>query len=61
MLLSALALVPSPLVAQDTREAMLEQQRAEKAKSLEPYKPGKLEKWMLWFEDADPLDEDRAA
>ena len=55
MLLSALALLPSPLVAQDTREAMLEQQRAEKAKSLEPYKPGKLEKWMLWFEDAHPL------
>ncbi len=44
-----------PLHAQETREALLEQQRAERAKALEPYKPGKLEKWLLWFEDADPL------
>jgi hypothetical protein len=46
---------PAPLHAQDTREALLEQQRAERAKTLEPYKPGKLEKWLLWFEDVDPL------
>jgi hypothetical protein len=44
-----------PAAAQDTREAALEQQRAERARALEPYKPGKLEKWMLWFEDVDPL------
>jgi surface antigen Omp85-like protein len=45
----------APLHAQETREALLEQQRAERAKTLAPYKPGKLENWMLWFEDADPL------
>jgi Omp85 superfamily domain len=44
-----------PARAQETREAVLEQQRAEKAKSLEPYKRGKLEKWMLWFEEVDPI------
>jgi hypothetical protein len=53
----ALTLVLSPrtLLAQDTREAALAQQRAEKAKSLAPYKGGKLERTMLWIEDVDPL------
>jgi outer membrane protein assembly factor BamA len=45
-----------PSAAQDTREAVLEQQRAARAQSLETYKPGKLEKWMLWFEDVDPIN-----
>jgi Omp85 superfamily domain len=49
------SLVSSPAVAQETREATLEQQRAEKAQTLHPYRPGKLEKWMLWFEDVDPI------
>jgi hypothetical protein len=51
----ACLVAPVSLHAQDTREALLVQQRAERAKALEPYKPGKLEKWMLWFEDADPM------
>jgi hypothetical protein len=50
-----LSLLSSPAVAQETREATLEQQRAEKAQTLHPYRPGKLEKWMLWFEDVDPI------
>ena len=51
----ALALRAGALLAQDTREATLAQQRAEKAKSLEPYKGGKLERAMIWFEAADPM------
>lgn len=42
-------------LAQETREEMLERTRQEKAQALRPYEPGKLEKWMLWFEDTDPL------
>jgi Omp85 superfamily domain len=53
--LIVLSLVSSPAVAQETREATLEQQRAEKAQTLHPYRPGKLEKGMLWFEDVDPI------
>jgi outer membrane protein assembly factor BamA len=54
-LVLTLSLYPTVLLAQDTRAGSLEEQRAEKAKSLTPYKPGKLEKWMLWYEDIDPL------
>src|SRR5215211_418463 len=43
----ALGLVPSSLHAQDTRAATLEKQRAEKATNLAPYKPGKIEKFIL--------------
>jgi hypothetical protein len=51
------ALRPAIAIAQeaDTREAQLAQQRAEKAKTLKPYEGGKLERAMLWFEDADPI------
>ncbi|HET9013793.1 MAG TPA: hypothetical protein VFN38_18340, partial [Gemmatimonadaceae bacterium] len=42
-------------LAQETREEALERTRREKAQALRPYEAGKLEKWMLWFEDADPL------
>jgi outer membrane protein assembly factor BamA len=55
LLFGAIALAPAALHAQDTREAELERQRAEKAGALQTYKPGKLEKWMLWFEDVDPI------
>jgi hypothetical protein len=51
----ACLIAPASLRAQDTREGLLIQQRAERAKALEPYKPGKLEKWMLWFEDVNPM------
>jgi hypothetical protein len=39
----------------DSRTAALEAERAERAQSLRAYEPGKLEKWMLWFENADPI------
>jgi Omp85 superfamily domain len=58
MLSSVIASVlPAAAQAQenDTRVAALEQRRAEKAGALAEYKPGKLEKWMLWFEESDPL------
>jgi len=51
----ALALSPGAVLAQDTREAVLAQQRAEKAKALKPYEGGKLERAMLWFEAVDPI------
>ena len=41
--------------AQDTRTAALEQQRAEKAKQLQPYQPGRIEKLLLYIERVDPL------
>ena len=43
---------PSPAVqAQTTRAEVIEQQRAEKAKTLEPYKPGRIEKFILKAEE----------
>ena len=61
--LAAAVLVLSSLVVHveaaqqppDSRTAALEAERAERAKSLRAYEPGKLEKWMLWFENADPI------
>ena len=57
-LLFAAALLGAPLTAgaQDTREAALEQIRSEKAAALSRYTPKKLEKWMLWVEDAKPFE-----
>ncbi len=57
-LLFAAALLGAPLTAgaQDTREAALEQIRSEKAAALSEYTPKKLEKWMLWVEDAKPFE-----
>jgi hypothetical protein len=49
-------LLPTLSSAQESREAVLEQQRAEKAKTLKPYEPGKLEKWMLWYEEKNLLE-----
>jgi outer membrane protein assembly factor BamA len=54
-LVLALAVCPRMAVAQETRAEVLEKQRAEKASSLRPYRPGKLEKWMLWYEENDVL------
>ena len=50
-----LAVCPAAARAQTTRADVLEQQRAEKASALRPYEPGKLEKWMLWYERTDLL------
>ena len=52
----ALALAPRMGLAQDTREAALEQQRAEKAKQVEPYNPGKLERALLWYKEVNPVE-----
>jgi outer membrane protein assembly factor BamA len=46
-----LLLLPALSSAQDSREAALEKQRADKATALKPYEPGKLEKGMLWYEE----------
>lgn len=46
---------PGLASAQATRAEQLAGQRAEKAQSLTPYEPPRLERWMLWFEDVDPL------
>ena len=44
-------LLPLSAAAQDTRAAQLERERAEKAKQLKPYEPGKLEKWVIRAEE----------
>jgi hypothetical protein len=41
--------------AQETRAAELERMRAQKAAELEPYRPTKIEKALLWVERVDPL------
>lgn len=41
--------------AQDTRAATLEHQREEKARQLQPYKPGRLEKALLTIDAENPL------
>jgi hypothetical protein len=46
------ALAVTPAAAQVSRREALEAQRAEKAKALTPYQPGKLESGMLWMEDS---------
>ncbi|HVL67939.1 MAG TPA: BamA/TamA family outer membrane protein [Vicinamibacterales bacterium] len=51
----AAALMGAPAAAQDTRAALLERQRAEKAERLEPYTPQRLEKTLLYIERTDPL------
>jgi outer membrane protein assembly factor BamA len=47
--------VTAPLSAQDTRADLLARERAAKAATLEPYTPTRLEKWLLWYEETDPL------
>ena len=46
-----IGLIPASVRAQETRQEVLERQRAEKATKLEPYKPGKLEKLALSVEN----------
>lgn len=41
----------APVVAQDTRAAQLERERAEKARRLTPYEPSKLEKFVIRAEE----------
>ena len=41
----------TPGLAQDTRDETLKAERQKKAEQLEPYKPGKVEKWLLRIEN----------
>lgn len=54
-LVAALVASSTVVFAQDTRVASLELQRAEKAKQLQPYRPGRIEKLLLYIEREDPL------
>jgi outer membrane protein assembly factor BamA len=54
-LMAVLALCASEVQAQDTREAVLDRQRAEKAATLQPYEPGRLEKLLLVVDAENPL------
>jgi hypothetical protein len=47
-----IAVAAAPSSAQTSRRETLEAQRAEKAKVLAPYNPGKLESGLLWMEDS---------
>jgi hypothetical protein len=44
-------LFPATLAAQDTRTAQLERERAEKARQLKPYDPGKIETFVMKAEE----------
>jgi len=52
---TAVLAVGTDLDAQETRAAVLEQQRAEKAKALEPYRPKRLEKLLLFVDAENPV------
>jgi outer membrane protein assembly factor BamA len=47
--------IPAVTFAQDSRTATLEKLRAEKAAAVQPYRPGKIEKALLFIERVDPL------
>jgi hypothetical protein len=47
LLATTLSLLPTVALAQTSRAEILEQQRSERAKQLETYKPGRLEKLFL--------------
>jgi hypothetical protein len=51
----AILAIPSILPAQDTRTATIEQLRAERAATLRPYEPGRLEKLLLHVERENPI------
>ena len=44
-----------PIEAQTSRREMLEAERAAKAQSLAPYRPGRLESGLLWVEESSIL------
>lgn len=53
--MAALVLSAAAVQAQETREAVLERQRAEKAANLQAYEPGRLEKLLLIVDAENPL------
>ncbi len=56
VLIFSASLYAGPALAQSTRQETLEKQRAEKAKNLRPYEPGKLESTALYLEDSHLLE-----
>ncbi len=54
ILLASTSLV-LPAGAQETRAEILERERAEKAKQVKPYEPGKIERGLVYFERSNPL------
>ena len=44
-----------PASAQETRAEIIEKERAEKAKQLQTYEPGKIERAMIYYERNNPL------
>lgn len=50
-----LGLAPWPASAQESRAEALARERAERARTVQPYKPGKIEAGLLWFERNEPL------
>jgi hypothetical protein len=46
---------PASAAAQESRTALLEGLRAQKAAALQPYEPGRLERALLFVEREDPL------
>jgi hypothetical protein len=48
-------IIPAPAAAQESRTALLEGLRAQKAAALQPYVPGRLERALLYIEREDPL------
>jgi len=47
--------VPGPVAAQESRTAILEQERAEKASRVQPYRPGRIERALLYVERENPM------
>lgn len=48
-------LTPGAATAQESRAAILERERAEKAQTLREYEPGRLERMLLYVEEREPL------
>jgi hypothetical protein len=53
--LAAALASPGAAAAQDSRTALLEKLREEKAAALRPYQPGTIERALLFVERADPM------
>jgi hypothetical protein len=55
--LALLAAFPfaTPAAAQDSRAALLAQQREAKAAALRPYRPGRIERALLYIEQREPI------
>lgn len=54
-ILLASASVTLPATAQETRAELLEKERAERAKQVKTYEPGKIERALIYYERNNPL------